>query len=57
MKIYNKFLTILAAASLATACVQDLNTLPLNPTDATSESVYGTDEQAYVAGLTKIYFQ
>ncbi len=57
MKIYNRFLTILAAASIATACVQDLNTLPLNPTDATSESVYGKDEQAYVAGLTKIYFQ
>ena len=57
MKIYNKFLTILAAAALATACVQDLDTLPLNPTDATSESVYGKDEQAYVAGLAKIYFQ
>ncbi len=57
MKLYNKILTIVAAVFFTTACVHDLNTLPLNETDATSESVYGKDDAAYVAGLAKIYFQ
>ena len=48
---------IAAGASLLfTACIGDLDTLPLNPSDSTSETVYGTDESGYVAGLTKLYF-
>ena len=44
------------ASLLSTACIGDLDTLPLNPSDSTSETVYGTDESGYVAGLTKLYF-
>jgi hypothetical protein len=56
MNIKNIFSAV-AAASMLTACVGDLNTIPLNPTDVTSETAYGADEQGYVQGLTKIYFQ
>ena len=42
---------------LGTSCIGDLDTLPLNESDAVSETVYGTDEYGYLAGLTKIYFQ
>ncbi len=56
MKIKNIFSAV-AAAAMLTACVGDLNTLPLNPTDVTSETAYGADEAGYVQGLTKIYFQ
>lgn len=38
-----------------TSCLKDLDALPLNPTDATAESVYGTELDAYVAGLSKVY--
>ncbi len=56
MKIKNIFSAV-AAAAMLTACVGDLNTLPLNPTDVTSETVYGADEQGYLQGLTTVYFQ
>lgn len=54
MKRYIYFLTLLV--SLA-SCVRDLDTLPLNRTDPVSEYVYGTDEEGYVAGLARLYFQ
>lgn len=44
------------ASILFTACIGDLDTLPLNPSDSTSETVYGADESGYIAGLTKLYF-
>ena len=56
MNIKNIFSAV-AAASMLTACVGDLNTIPLNPTDVTSETAYGADELGYVQGLTKIYNQ
>lgn len=56
MNIKNIFSAV-AAAAMLTACVGDLNTVPLNPTDVTSETAYGADEAGYVQGLTKIYFQ
>ena len=56
MKIKNIFSAV-AAAAMLTACVGDLNTIPLNETDVTSETAYGADEEGYVQGLTKIYFQ
>ncbi len=43
-------------AVMATSCIGNLDTLPLNESDAVSETVYGTDEYGYLAGLTKIYF-
>ena len=46
-----------ALAALLTSCVGDLNTLPLNKTEPVAEYVYGTSKEAYLAGLTKLYFQ
>lgn len=57
MKTLLKIFAPLATALSLCACTKDLNTLPLNPSDYTSETAYGTDPKAYVAGLTKIYFQ
>lgn len=54
MKRYIYILTLLV--SLA-SCVKDLDTLPLNRTDPVSEFVYGTDEEGYVSGLARLYFQ
>ena len=56
MNIKNIFSAV-AAAAMLTACVGDLNTIPLNPTDVTSETAYGAEEEGYVQGLAKIYFQ
>ena len=39
------------------SCVRDLDTMPLNATDPISEYVYGADEEAYVSGLARLYFQ
>ncbi len=46
-----------ALAAAMTACVRDLDTLPLNRTEPISEYVYGTDENAYLSGLGRLYFQ
>ena len=57
MKINIKnILVAFASATMFTACIGDLDTLPLNKTDVTSESAYGTEEAGYIAGLTKLYF-
>ena len=47
---------ILVAVAM-TACINDLDTLPLNKTEPISEYVYGTDENAYLSGLGRLYFQ
>ena len=58
MKINIKnIFSAIAAAAMLTACVGDLNTIPLNPTDVTSETAYGADEAGYIQGLSKLYFQ
>ena len=54
---FKNIFSAVAAAAMLTACVGDLNTIPLNPTDVTSETAYGADETGYVQGLAKIYFQ
>ncbi len=54
---FKNIFSAVAAAAMLSACVGDLNTIPLNPTDVTSETAYGADEAGYVQGLTKIYFQ
>lgn len=48
---------ILLTAALVAACVNDLDTLPLNKTEPVSEYVYGTNETAYMEGLGRLYFQ
>ena len=58
MKFNIKNILSAAAASVVlTACIGDLDTIPLNPTDVTSEVAYGNNELAYLEGLTKIYAQ
>ncbi|MDT3361120.1 MAG: RagB/SusD family nutrient uptake outer membrane protein [Bacteroidota bacterium] len=54
-----KIFSILAGAAsvILVSCVNDLNTLPLNPTDTTSETAYTADENSYLTGLSRIYFQ
>ena len=42
---------------MMTACINDLDTLPLNRTEPIAEYVYGADEEAYTAGLARLYFQ
>ena len=48
---------IAAAVALLSACVNDLDTLPLNKTEPVSEYVYGNSEEAYLSGLSRLYFQ
>ena len=53
-----KIIYILATAALTlTACINDLDTLPLNRTEPIAEYVCGADEEAYLAGLARLYFQ
>lgn len=52
-----KFIYIPIIALTLASCVRDLDTLPLNATDPISEYVYGNSEQAYMSGLTRLYFQ
>lgn len=55
MKI-NKFLAAVAGTMLCfTSCVKDLDSLPLNEWDVTSETAYGADEAGYLQGLAKLY--
>lgn len=49
--------TLATSALTLTACISDLNTLPLNKTEPIAEYVYGADEEAYLAGLARLYFQ
>lgn len=58
MKKYIKLLVVsLAVSLLATACIKDLDQLPLNPQDVTADSAYGNQETAYLNGLSKIYYE
>lgn len=51
-----KLIYIIASVLLA-SCVNDLDILPLNKTEPVSEYVYGKDENAYLSGLGRLYFQ
>ena len=53
-KNMKKYIYILSVVLLASSCVKDLDTMPLNSTDPISEYVYGTDEDAYVSGLARL---
>ena len=54
---FKNIFSAVAASFMFTACIGDLDTIPLKPTDVTSESAYGNNEQAYLQGLTKLYAQ
>lgn len=51
-----KMIYILTTFTL-TACVNDLDTLPLDKTEPIAEYVYGNSEEAYLEGLARLYFQ
>ena len=52
--IKNTILLATLSAFILTSCVNDLNTLPLNETDKTSETAY-VDAESYLQGLRYIY--
>lgn len=56
MFIMKKYIYIMSVVLMA-SCVKDLDTMPLNATDPISEYVYGNSEQAYLEGLSRLYFQ
>lgn len=45
----------LGLVSIFSSCTGDLNAIPFNETDYTSENAYGNDYSNYVAGLAKLY--
>jgi hypothetical protein len=49
-----QLITALLALLLCNACIKDLDTLPLNENDFTSEAAYSTPE-SYKQGMAKIY--
>jgi hypothetical protein len=51
---FTGFISVVMAVLLS-SCLDDLNTLPLNKTDYTSEKAYGNEEANYLSGLAKIY--
>lgn len=53
MKIINKILILSFAAILFSSCLKDLDTLPLNTTDFTSENAYANEEN-YLKALSYI---
>ncbi len=55
MKIKRYLALVVGAMLFCTSCVNDLDTLPLNPWDPTADNSYGADEEAYVQGLGRIY--
>ncbi len=52
-----KIIYTAAIAALSISCVGDLDTLPLNRTEPVSEYVYGNDENGYLEGLARLYYQ
>lgn len=56
MKTKHILVVIAGALLTLTSCVKDLETLPLNDWDVTSETVYGNEKDAYVQGLARLYF-
>ena len=47
----------MVAGAVCASCIWDLDTRPLNPTDFISETVYDDNDETYIQGLAKIYFQ
>ena len=58
MKMNFKYIfSAVVVSVMATACIGDLDTTPLDDRTVTSESAYGAEEAGYVQGLTKVYAQ
>lgn len=53
-KIILYSVTTLMSVSMLSSCINDLNTLPLNPTENTSETAY-KDQESYLKGMAYIY--
>ena len=53
MKFINKLFILSVAAILFSSCLKDLDTLPLNTTDFTSENAYA-NEDSYLKALAYI---
>ena len=49
MNIKNTLLIVVTTLFLS-SCIGDLNTIPINDSDVTSETAYGKEELAYVQG-------
>ena len=47
----------MTAAAAMTACVNDLDTLPLNTSDTVVDYTYGNEEPPYLQGLARLYSQ
>ena len=56
MKTKHILVAVAGALMTLTSCVGDLDTLPLNEWDVTSETAYGAERDAYVQGLARLYF-
>ncbi|MBR3683141.1 MAG: RagB/SusD family nutrient uptake outer membrane protein [Tidjanibacter sp.] len=56
MKTKHILVVIAGALLTLTSCISDLETLPLNEWDVTSETVYGSEKEPYVQGLARLYF-
>ncbi len=52
-----RYIYITITVLAMTACVNDLNTLPLNTTDTVVDYTYGDEEQPYLQGVTRLYAQ
>lgn len=52
--IIRKYLVAAGIVLFATSCLDDLNVVPINPSDFTSEAAYSTPE-SYKQGLVKLY--
>ena len=52
-----KYIIIAVVGALLTlsSCVKDLEALPINKTDVTSETAYDTTVESYLRGLAKLY--
>ena len=46
---------VLGAMFTLSSCVKDLDALPLNKTDVTSETAYNDTVESYLTGLAKLY--
>lgn len=52
-----RYIYITITVLAMTACVNDLNTLPLNTTDTVVDYTYGDEEHPYLQGVTRLYAQ
>ncbi|MBQ6689258.1 MAG: RagB/SusD family nutrient uptake outer membrane protein [Bacteroidales bacterium] len=55
-KIFKNIIFAAVSAVVLSSCVNDLDVIPLNPSELSPETAYGTDETGYLQGLTKIYY-